>query len=157
MIRFSDDNAADTFYSRNGGTASVTRMISTCHLGDTTVTRGWWSKTNISARDLARLGLCIADGTATNPAATTWILEQMRNVGGDGNFGIKFALPESERGALAIKNGWYNHGVDLKWRVNCLAVHADWVLAVESLYPSKLGRPYGEQNCVDVAKSVLAL
>lgn len=157
MIRLSDDAAADHFYSLNGGNASISRMINTCHLGNSSVYSGWWSKTLISAQDLAKLGLCIADGTATNPAATAWILEQMRNVGGDGLFGIKFALPEPDRSALAIKNGWYNHGFDSRWRVLCLGVHADWVLAIENTYPSKYGRSYGENNCVTVTKMVLGL
>jgi hypothetical protein len=157
MIRFSDDAAADHFYASNGGNAGISRMISTCHLGDSSVYSGWWSKTLISARDLASLGLCIADGTATNPAATAWILEQMRNVGGDGLFGIKFALPEPDRSELAIKNGWYNHGFDSRWRVLCLGVHPDWVLAIENTYPSSYGRGYGEQNCVTVTKMVFGL
>lgn len=157
MIRLSDDNAADHFYSSNGGNASISRMISTCHLTDSSVYSGWWSKTLISARDLAKLGLCIADGTATNPAATAWILEQMRNVGGDGLFGIKFALPDPDRSELAIKNGWYNHGFDSRWRVLCLGVHPDWVLAIENTYPSSYGRSYGEQNCVTVTKLALGI
>jgi hypothetical protein len=157
MIRLSDDSAADHFYSSNGGNASISRMISTCDLDDSSVYSGWWSKTLISARDLAKLGLCIADGTATNPAATAWILDQMRNVGGDGLFGIKFALPEPDRSELAIKNGWYNHGFDSHWRVLCLGVHPDWVLAIENTYPSSYGRGYGEQNCVTVTKMVLGI
>lgn len=159
MIRFSDDAAADHFFSRNGGFASITRMIKTCGLGDTSPDpeRQRWSKTLISARDLAKLGLCIANATAANPTDTAWILDQMRHVGGDGLFGIKFALPEPDASQLAIKNGWYNHGFDSTWRVLCLGVHADWVLAVESTYPSRLGRGYGEQACVDTTKLALGL
>jgi len=159
MIRLSDDIAADRFFARNGRFASIDRMVKTCHLTETIPDRERqrWSKTEISPRDLARLGLCIADGTATNPTDTAWILDQMRHVGGDGLFGIKFALPPADANVLAIKNGWYNHGFDSRWRVLCLGVHPDWVLAVISTYPSRLGRGYGEKACVDTTRLVLGL
>jgi len=159
MIRLSDDIAADRFFARNGRFASIDRMVRTCGLTETIPDRERqrWSKTEISARDLARLGLCIADGKVTNPTDTAWILDQMRHVGGDGLFGIKFALPPADASVLAIKNGWYSHGFDSRWRVLCLGVHPDWVLAVISTYPSRLGRGYGERACEDTTRLAVGL
>jgi hypothetical protein len=95
MIRDSHDGAADTIWSLNGGDGGIRRMIRTCDLRDTSVFPGWWSKTRTSARDIVRLGACIADGTAT-AAWADWLLTEMRGVRGKGRFGIVEALPPEE-------------------------------------------------------------
>jgi hypothetical protein len=50
---------------------------------------------------------------------------------------------------LAIKNGWTLHYDDWRVAVNCLAIDADWVLAVMTSYPGDLGLSYGSQLCAD--------
>ena len=162
LIRDSNNAAADHIWRVNGGNAGISRMIKTCKLTDTKVYSGWWSKTMISARDLARLGLCVTNGTATGEtgevkAWADWILNEMRHVRGSGLFGIKLALPPEDASLVGIKNGWFNHGFDGQWRVHCLGVHPDWSLAILTTYPSARGRTWGEKTCESVTRQVLGL
>jgi hypothetical protein len=154
MIRDSDDDAAETVYWNNGGNASIERMISTCQLQDTEIYDGWWSLTMMSARDAVGLGECIADGTAAG-AGTAWLLDEMRQVEGEGRFGVVDALTPDGAAGLAIKNGWTLHWDDDEWRVNCLAIDNEWVLAVMTRYPGELGLSYGSQLCAEVARQIL--
>jgi hypothetical protein len=163
MIRSSDDDAAEDIYQVSGPNSVIRRMISICGLTETVAVPGWWSRTEVSARDAARLGLCIGDGRAAGPRWTGWLLSEMRQVRGDvseqpggGRWGIIDALPPDVADDVAIKNGWtllYDEG---EWRINCLAVHADWVLAVLTSYPAKLGKRYGADLCKQVTQQLLA-
>jgi hypothetical protein len=153
MIRDSDDRAAQTIYRRNGSDDVVYRLISICGLTDTTVHRNWWSLTAMSARDAVRMGRCIADGRAAGPLWTEWVLAQMRQVRGEGRFGIVSALPAAQAALLAFKNGWTLHQPGDEWSVNCLGISGDWVLAVEVRYPPALGGlAYGAGVCATVAR-----
>jgi hypothetical protein len=145
MIRDSDNDAAESVYQEDGANAVVQRMIDTCDLTDTSVFDGWWSRSEISARDAVRLGLCVADGRAAGPTWTTWILNEMRQVRGEGRFGIIEALPAGAVGRTSIKNGWTIVGDE--WRVNCLAIVDRYVLAVLNRYPADLGLGYGAGTC----------
>lgn len=62
MIQQSDDNSAAVIWRWLGADAAIRDMIGTCKLQDTKVFPGWWSKTEISSRDLARVGDCIVPG-----------------------------------------------------------------------------------------------
>lgn len=162
MIRRSDDAAAQDIYQVDGGNAVVRRMISMCGLTETKVVNGWWSKTQISARDAVRLGQCVADGTAAGPRWTSWVLNEMRNVTGPvseepdgGRWGIIDALPAELADEVAIKNGWTLLYADGDWHVNCLAVQSDWVLSVLTRYPAKLGKQYGADICKQVTQQLL--
>jgi hypothetical protein len=154
MIRDSDDDAAETVYWNNGGNGSIDRMISICQLQDTQIYDGWWSLTMMSARDAVSLGECIADGTAAGPG-TAWLLDEMRQVRGEGRFGVVDALDADDAAGLAIKNGWTLHYDDGGWRVNCLAIDGEWVLAVMTQYPGGLGLSYGSQLCAEVTRQIL--
>lgn len=155
MIRDSDDGAAQTVWRLNGGDSVIRRMIKTCSLTDTEVHPGWWSKTMMSARDAVRLGSCVADGSILGPEWTEWLLAEMRQVRGEGDFGIGEAVPPRVDARLAVKNGWTLHGFDGQWRVNCLAIHDDWVLAVMTRYPARLGLDHGADVCSGVARQAL--
>jgi hypothetical protein len=151
MIRDSVNEIASTYHRANGGTASITRMIKICGLAESRpVAVGSWSTTEVSARDAARLGVCIADGRAAGPQWTNWVLSEMRQVRGVGRFGIVSAFAPDVAGSVAIKNGWINRS-DGKWHVACLAVSEDWVLAVLTRYPVPLGYTYGANVCKQVA------
>jgi hypothetical protein len=155
MIVDSDDNAAETVWLNNGADESISRMIEVCQLVDTEVSSGWWSMTLMSARDAVSLGQCVVDGTAAGPG-TDWLLSQMRQVRGEGRFGIIDALTSGEASSVAIKNGWTLHYDDGLWRVNCLAIHPDWIIAVLNVYPgsdSDLG--YGATLCAQVTTQLL--
>lgn len=155
MIRDSDNRAAQRIYRLDGATAVIERMISICGLTETVPVRGWWSRTAISARDAARLGLCLADGRAAGPRWTGWLLDEMRQVRGAGRFGIIEALPERVAPLTSIKNGWTL--TDGRWHVACLAILPDSTLAVLARYPARLGYPHGAGICRAVTEQLLAL
>ena len=155
MIRDSDNNAAEILYLKNGANGSISRMIQTCQLTDTRIYSGWWSMTMMSARDAVRLGECIANGVAAGPHWTEWLMNEMRQVRGEGRFGIVDAVGPTVAETLAMKNGWTLHYNDYRWRVNCLAIDHDWILAVMLVYPGRHGLGYGANLCASVAKQVL--
>lgn len=171
-IRDSDDDAAQALYQAGGGDPVVTRMISMCRLTDTRIGRsGWWSYTQISARDAVRLGDCVKNGTAAGSRWTDWVLKEMSQVrgsaaakdqherSGGGRWGIIDGVPEEivRQGTpgLAIKNGWTRIGADGRWHLNCLAVADDWVLAVLMRYPIDHGLDYGADTCASVARQLV--
>ncbi|HEX6871743.1 MAG TPA: hypothetical protein VF163_11650 [Micromonosporaceae bacterium] len=159
MIRDSDNNAADRTYNATGKTASINRLISICKLTDSKAISGFWSNTNISARDTVRMGACIADGRAAGSRWTPWVLDMMRKVRDVGDFGIRKALPEAGQGQVAIKNGWLLRDEDNNWHTNCLAIGDTWVLAVLQRYPSQGNWnddfAHTQQVCTTVAQQLL--
>lgn len=155
MIRDSDDAAAEDIYRLDGLNAVIQRMISICGLTETTWVNGWWSKTRVTARDAVRLGLCIADGRAAGPSWTGWLLNEMRQVRGQGRFGIIEALPADVAQATSIKNGWTLLFDDGTWHVSCLAIHNDWILSVLTRYPGSLGLAHGAAVCRSVTQQLI--
>jgi hypothetical protein len=163
-IRDSDDEAAETLYRDGGGDDVIRRLIATCELADTTAYPDWWSRTQMSARDAVRMGLCLADGRAAGPRWTEWVLAEMRQVRGTtdpadqpygGRWGIIDALPPDQQDRLAIKNGWTPIWSDGTWHISCLAIAEDWILAVQTRYPVDLGLDHGAGICHDVARQAL--
>ncbi len=162
MIRDSDDDAAQDIYQVDGRNSVIKRLISVCGLTETSLYNGWWSKTQVSARDAVRLGLCVADGRAAGPKWTPWVLSEMKQVRGSlteepdgGRWGIIDALPADVVKDTAIKNGWTLLYEDNKWHLDCLAIHPDWILAVLTRYPASLGKQYGAKLCADVTRQLL--
>lgn len=146
MIVDSDDNIAIKYYALNGLDSSIKELVTLCGLRNTRPSGlNEWSYTNMSPADAARLGLCLGNGKAAGPKWTDWLLTAMRNVHGGvadqqrttggGRWGIIDALPAELAAGTSIKNGWTAQSYDHNWHVNCLAVHADWVLAIELRYP----------------------
>jgi hypothetical protein len=171
----SNDNSAQNLYNAGGRDAVIRRLIKTCGLTDSKVWgppednyHGWWSYTQISARDAVRMGECVKNGTAAGPKWTEWVLTQMTKVRGTtaakdqhltyggGRWGVIDALPdEILAGGVSIKNGWTMINADQKWHVNCLAVHDDWVLSVLMRYPKAYGLKYGANVCESVAAQLV--
>jgi hypothetical protein len=160
MIRDSDNDAASAVYALDGGDSSIDRLISTCGLTDSSPNPGNWATTNLSARDSVRMGDCIASGKGAGPQWTNWLLTQMRNVHGDGDFGIRDALPAAQAGQVAIKNGWEDFDADGLYHVNCLAIGDTWTMAVMQQYKPQstwdADFALGTQRCTAVAKQLLA-
>lgn len=166
-IRDSNDSAAQALYRAAGGDAVVTRLIQMCGLTETRLFKGWWSRTQMSARDAVRMGVCIADGRAAGPRWTAFVLDEMRLVRGGvadqppgfagwggGRWGIIDGLPADIVPTVAIKNGWTPIGADNSWHLNCLAVHEHFVLAVQARYPVSLGLAHGAGICRGVAQQL---
>lgn len=148
MIRDSDNTAAEQLYEARGGRAVIGRLITTCGLTHTTAGRTWGTTTT-NAADLAALGGCVGVGLLTTARWTTWLLDQMRNIRGDGAFGITTRRATADGVPVAYKNGWLL--VDGRWHVNCLAVAAGWTLAVMVTYPAGYGLAYGADVCAQLA------
>ena len=154
MIRDSDNAAAQALFEEVGYHESIDRLSAICGLTDSGPYGDWWSNTTVSARDTVRLGACIADGRAAGPRWTDWLLDEMRQVRGVGDFGVRLALPDPE--AVAIKNGWLLREEDRLWHISCLAITEDWVLGVLLRYPGELGFEYGTALCENVGRQAVA-
>ncbi len=151
-VRHSDNEAAESLYRRGGGDAMLKGVLSTCQLLSSNTKPGWWSETQMTANDAARMGDCIASGRIAGPEWTMWLLGEMRSVEGVGRFGIITARPADDGRPLAIKNGWTVR--DDGWHVNCLAVSTWWALAVMTRYPAQLGMAHGAKICAAVGDSL---
>jgi Beta-lactamase enzyme family len=162
MIRESDDNAAEVIWRWLGADGAIDDMIKTCRLQDTRVYHDWWSKTEISARDLARLGDCIVPGTGKflSPQVGAPLVRLMRSVEASNAFGIQQAQPAGKGVRIAVKNGWTEHGASGQWNVNCLGIWGPanrWVLAVTTRYPIGNGLGYGADVCRRVTAALFPL
>ena len=155
MIRDSDTTNTYRFHVANGNLTSIRRMITLCGLTDTKGIQNSWSLTQMSARDVTRLGKCIADGRAAGPKWTAWLLNEMRNVRGPGRFGVIEALPAEVAKTTAIKNGWLARDDGL-WHIACMAIGDTWSVGVMARYPSTLGKDYGAKTCREVTRQLLA-
>lgn len=161
MIRESDDNAAAVIWRWLGADASIRDMITTCRLQDTTVYPSWWSKTEISSRDLARLGDCIIPGKGKllSPQVGAPLVKLMRSVDVSNAFGIQQASPAGKGVRIAVKNGWTEHGTG-QWNVNCLGIWGPgsrWVLAVTTRFPIANGLGYGADVCRRITTALFPL
>lgn len=156
IIRDSDNTRAEQFYNGVGRAASIKRLISTCKLTDSKVASdGGWSRTMLSPRDTARLGLCIDDGRAAGPKWTKWLLNEMRLVRGVGDFGIRKAFPTRVQKTIAIKNGWIDRQREQEMHINCLAIGDTWTMGVMVRYPINMGYEYGMKNCQKITEALL--
>ncbi|MEV2236561.1 serine hydrolase [Micromonospora sp. NPDC049891] len=156
IIRDSDNTRTEQLYTQIGRSASIKRLLSTCKLTDSKVSSDLgWSRTELSPRDTARLGECIADGTAAGPKWTKWLLSEMRQVRGAGDFGIRKAFPAAEAKKIAIKNGWVDRTREQEIHVNCLAIGDTWTMGVMLQYPINKGYEYGMDNCQKITEALL--
>ncbi|MFI6129582.1 hypothetical protein [Micromonospora sp. NPDC051141] len=156
IIRDSDNTRAQQFYESVGSAASIKRLISICKLTDSKVAAdGGWSRTLLSPRDTARLGLCIDDGRAAGPKWTKWLLNEMRLVRGAGDFGIRKAFPAAEQKKIAIKNGWIDREKEQEYHVNCLAIGDTWTMGVMVKSPFSVGGwDYGMKACEQITEAL---
>jgi hypothetical protein len=151
VIRDSDNRYADEVFLEIGAHESIERLIEICGLPFARAVPDRWSNTQLSPVDAALMGSCIEDGRAAGPEWTGWLLAEMRQVRGLGDFGIRDALPPEDRPAVAIKNGWVIREEQDAWHVNCLAIGDGWTMGVMTRYPADLGYEHGAEICRSVA------
>ncbi|MFB9235000.1 hypothetical protein ACFFWC_05540 [Plantactinospora siamensis] len=156
MIRDSDNDAAQDLWETIGGAPAIDRLIEICKLTDSSGYKNLWSNTRLSPRDITRLGKCIADGRAAGPKWTNYLLNEMRNVRGTGDFGIRKAFPADEQKKIAIKNGWVDRQAVREYHVSCLAIGDGWTVGVMARYPINLDYTYGARICESVGRQLLA-
>ncbi|WP_416981305.1 hypothetical protein [Streptomyces sp. T028] len=110
MLRSSDDDAADTYWSENGGTAIITRMVSRLGLQDTAPPpagyEDYWGYTALSARDTVTIYRYLLD-SAPGPVRDFVMgnLRQSTRCASDGfdqHFGVAGAFGKP----WAVKQGW---------------------------------------------------
>ncbi|HEY8471072.1 MAG TPA: hypothetical protein VIL37_00335 [Natronosporangium sp.] len=155
VIRDSDNAYAEEIFQELGAHESTERLIEICDLPHARAYPYSWSNTQLSPMDAALMGVCIADGRAAGPEWTEWLLSEMRQVRGRGDFGIRQALPPEQRSSIAIKNGWVERTNQSAWHVNCLAIGPTWTMAVMTRYPAELGFEHGAELCRLLAASHL--
>lgn len=158
IVRDSNNPLAQELFEELGEEASIHRLIDICGLTDSHAVPGSWSSTRLSGRDTARMGACIADGRAAGPGQwTDWLLSEMRQVRGVGDFGIRDALPPGQRSSVAIKNGWVIRDDANEWHVNCLAIGDGWSMGVLTRYPAEVGYPgHGYRQGAEICRSLAA-
>ncbi|WP_139323857.1 MULTISPECIES: hypothetical protein [unclassified Pseudonocardia] len=150
-VRASDDDAAERLYRRLGRDASTARLDGECGVEVSTSRRGWWSFTQLTAVDAARILACVRDRAPEWPGGGE-LLADLASITPDGRSGIGATLP----GPVAEKNGWTLHGAGT-WNVNCVLAWEDRALAVLLSYPADRGVEHGWAACRDVADDVLAV
>jgi hypothetical protein len=111
MLRSSDDNAAEEFWNRGGGSAIITRVAARYGLSATSPPgNGRWWNTISSPADLARYYDMLLDGTGGLPPERASIiinnLSQSTPTGIDG-YPQRFGIPEGLYAEpVAVKQGW---------------------------------------------------
>ncbi|OQD57604.1 hypothetical protein BM536_002430 [Streptomyces phaeoluteigriseus] len=114
MLRASDDASASYYWSRNGGSAIVDRMVTRLGLADTAGPPAghpaFWGYTALSAADTVRIYRHLLD-SAPEPVRTIVMgnLRQSARCGTDG-FDQRFGIPASFERPWAVKQGWSGFG-----------------------------------------------
>jgi hypothetical protein len=111
MLRSSDDDAANTFWNRSGGSAIITRVAARYGLKSTTTPYdGKWWNTMSTAADLVRYYDMLLDGSGGLPPERASILlsnlAQSTPTGIDG-YPQRFGIPDGLFAEpVAVKQGW---------------------------------------------------
>lgn len=114
MLNVSDDNAADALWKRYGG-ASFARDLPRFGMTDSTFrdAQPYWGWMKTTAADLDRLMNSIL--TQLNPADRSYLINEMRSVGGVQQWGVWGAGPAAQPGN---KDGWSPDNPDGSWNDN---------------------------------------
>ncbi|MFC7920949.1 hypothetical protein [Streptomyces cinereoruber] len=110
MLRSSNDDAANTYWSGNGGTTIITRMVSRLGLADTapppTGYEGYWGYTALSARDTVTIYRYLLD-SAPAPVRDFVMgnLRQSTRCASD-RFDQHFGIAGAFEKPWAVKQGW---------------------------------------------------
>jgi hypothetical protein len=111
MLRSSDDNAAESFWNRSGGSAIISRVAARYGLASTRPPgNGRWWNTISSAADLVRYYDMLLQGTGGLPPERASIilsnLAQSTPTGIDG-YPQRFGIPDGLHAEpVAVKQGW---------------------------------------------------
>ncbi|HEY5151859.1 MAG TPA: hypothetical protein VIJ23_19015 [Mycobacterium sp.] len=143
MLRSSDDNAAEIFWSESGGNAVISRVNARYGLSGTTlpIDGHWWTTMSTTA-DLVRYYSKLLDGTGGLPPEQAAIilsdLSASTPIGLDG-YPQRFGIPDGLSGEpVAVKQGWmpgWNGGDWLHMTTGVIGPDRRFVIAMASLQP----------------------
>lgn len=144
MLRSSDDNAANEFWDRGGGSAIITRVVARYGLSSTTPPYdGQWWNTMSTTADLVHYYDMLLNGTGGLPLERAQIiladLAQSTPAGVDGypqRFGIPDGLPGEP---VAVKQGWmccWNGEDWMHMSTGVVGSDRRYVMAIGSMQPT---------------------
>ena len=143
MLRSSDDNAAENFWNRSGGSAVIARVVARYGLTGTTAPyNGHWDVTLSTASDLVRYYDKLLDGSGGLPSEKANVimsnLAQSTPTGTDG-YPQRFGIPEGLYAEpVAVKQGWFccwNGANQLHVSTGVIGPDRRYVMAIGSLDP----------------------
>lgn len=143
MLRSSDDNAAETFWNRNGGDAIISRVASRYGLSGTTPgSDGRWWNTISTGSDLVHYyDMLLSGAGGLPPERANMIIADLAHstpIGVDG-YPQRFGIPDGLYAEpVAVKQGWMCC-IGSDWsHLSTGVVGADrrYVMVIESLDPS---------------------
>jgi hypothetical protein len=144
MLRSSDDDAANAFWNRSGGSAIITRVATRYGLGSTTTPYdGQWWNTMSTTADLVRYYDMLLDGSGGLPPERAQIiisnLAKSTPTGIDG-YPQRFGIPEGLYGEqVAVKQGWmccWNGGNWMHMSTGVVGANRRYVMAIGSMQPT---------------------
>ncbi len=143
MLRSSDDNAAENFWNRSGGSAIINRVTARYGLKSTsTPYNGHWDVTLSTTSDLVRYYDMLLDGSGGLPPEQANVI--MRNLAQSTPTAIdgypqRFGIPEGLYAEpVAVKQGWFccwNGANQLHVSTGVLGHDRRYVMAISSLEP----------------------
>ena len=143
MLRSSDDNAAENFWNRYGGSAIITRVVDRYGLGSTSAPYdGHWWNTMSTTVDLVKYYSMLLDGSGGLPPQQANImisdLAQSTPTGVDG-YPQRFGIPDGLFAeSVAVKQGWmccWNGANWLHMSTGVIGPDRRYVMAIVSLQP----------------------
>ena len=143
MLRSSDDNAAENFWNRSGGSAVIARVVARYGLTGTTAPyNGHWDVTLSTASDLVRYYDMLLDGSGGLPPEQANVimgnLAQSTPTGIDG-YPQRFGIPEGLYAEpVAVKQGWFccwSGANQLHVSTGVIGPERRYVMAISSLEP----------------------
>ena len=143
MLRSSDDNAAENFWNRSGGSAVIARVVARYGLTGTTAPyNGHWDVTLSTASDLVRYYDMLLDGSGGLPPEQANVimgnLAQSTPTGIDG-YPQRFGIPEGlYADPVAVKQGWFccwSGANQLHVSTGVIGPDRRYVMAIGSLDP----------------------
>jgi hypothetical protein len=144
MLRSSDDNAAENFWNRSGGSDIVTRVVARYGLSSTTKPyNGKWDLTTSTAGDLVRYYDKLLSGSGGLPPEQANVimanLAQSTPTGIDG-YPQRFGIPEGfYNEPVAVKQGWFccwSGANQLHVSTGVIGPARRYVMAIGSLDPT---------------------
>lgn len=144
MLRSSDDNAAENFWNRSGGSDIVTRVVARYGLSSTTKPyNGKWDLTTSTAGDLVRYYDKLLSGSGGLPPEQANVimanLAQSTPTGIDG-YPQRFGIPEGfYNEPVAVKQGWFccwSGANQLHVSTGVIGPDRRYVMAIGSLDPT---------------------